>query len=231
MQIVQSSRPVTLIGGGPVGPGDLAEALALAPVLVAADSGAGVALDAGHMPQAVIGDLDSLRTAQRAQIPQDRLHWIREQDSTDFDKALRNIAAPLVLGIGFLGGRVDHQLAGFSTLMRNADRPCILLGAHEVVFHAPPALALNLARGDRVSLFPLAPVTGRSLGVEWPIDGLTLAPGGRIGTSNRATGPVQLEFDGPGMLVILERVALRAAMHALFPQSFWNVDASASRPC
>ena len=52
---------------------------------------------------------------------------------------------------------------------------------------------------------PLTPVTGRSQGLEWPIDGLDFAPGGRTGTSNRALGPVTLEIDGPDMLLILPR--------------------------
>ncbi|MEP3550075.1 MAG: hypothetical protein ABJN09_00090, partial [Marinomonas sp.] len=61
------------------------------------------------------------------------------------------------------------------------------------------------AAGDVVSLMPLAPVQGRSVGLEWPIDGLDFAPGGRIGTSNRALGPVKLEISGPDMLLILPR--------------------------
>ena len=51
---------VTLIGGGEVGPQALAAALALAPVVAAADSGADAALAHGLLPRAVIGDLDSL---------------------------------------------------------------------------------------------------------------------------------------------------------------------------
>jgi len=215
--IVHSSNPVTLVGGGLVGRDDLKQALALAPLLVAADGGAGVALKAGHDPVAVIGDFDSLDSADRARIAPERLFPIREQDSTDFDKALRNIAAPLVLAVGFLGARVDHQLAAFNTLIRHADRPCVLLGPGEVIFHAPPLLELDLSTGDVVSLFPMAPVTGRSRGLQWPIDGLELTPGGRIATSNRAEGALRLEMDSPGLLVIAPRRALDAVMRAIAP--------------
>jgi thiamine pyrophosphokinase len=215
--IVHSENPVTLIGGGPLGKDDLAEAMAHAPVLVAADGGAAAALKAGHDPVAVIGDLDSLSAADRARILPGRLFPIREQDSTDFDKALRNILAPLILGLGFVGGRVDHQLAVFNALTRHADRACVLLGPQEVIFHAPPLLELALAPDDVVSLFPMAPVGGRSRGLEWPIDGLALAPGGRIGTSNRALGALRLEMDTPGLLVIVPRTALGAVMRAIAP--------------
>ncbi|MCB1364173.1 MAG: thiamine diphosphokinase [Rhodobacteraceae bacterium] len=215
--IVQISQPVTLIGGGWLGRNDLRLALERAPYLVAADSGAARALAAGHVPKAVIGDFDSLAAGERARIPHGDLFAIREQDSTDFDKALRNIAAPVVLGVGFLGGRADHQLAAFNTLVRRADRPCVLLGPREVVFHAPARMQVALRPGDVVSLFPMRRVSGRSSGLQWPIDGLDLAPDGRIGTSNRALGPMTLETDGPGLLVMLPRRALDGAMRAIAP--------------
>ncbi len=213
--IISSKNGVTLIGGGEVGERDIELALSLAPLLVAADGGASHALAAGYVPTAVIGDFDSLAPADRAQLPENRLFRIREQDSTDFDKALRHVSAPLILSVGFLGARVDHQLAAFNTLARNAEKPCILIGKTEIVFHVPSRLSLDLDPGDIVSLFPLSRVTGRSTGLQWPIDGLPLAPDGRVGTSNRAKGPVQIDMDGPGLLAIVPRRALRQAVRAI----------------
>ncbi len=213
--IVETSSLVTLVGGGVLGPGDLDMALKRAPLLVAADGGAAQALAAGRVPEAVIGDFDSLDARTRAQIPEGRLFPIQEQDSTDFDKALRSIRAPLVLGVGLLGARIDHQLAAFSVLARQVGPPCVLLGPEEAVFHAPGAMQIDLAPGDVVSLFPMVPVTGRSEGLKWPIDGLSLSPAGRVGTSNRALGPVRLEVDEPGLLVIVPRRALDAAIAGL----------------
>ena len=194
---------------------DLALALAHAPVLVAADGGAVPALAAGHVPQAVIGDFDSIPEDAIARIPEDRLHRIAEQDSTDFDKALRSISAPLILAVGFLGERLDHQLAALNVLVRQASQPCMLIGRAEVVFHLPPAFEIDLVEGDPVSLFPMRPVEGRSHGLEWPIDGLHFAPGERVGTSNRALGPVRIDMAGPGMLVMLPRSAFDGAVSAL----------------
>lgn len=215
--LLHSEYPVTLIGGGAVGDGDLDTALARAPELIAADGGAGAALAAGYEPVAVIGDFDSLVPADRARIPTARLFPIAEQDSTDFDKAMHRIAAPLVLGVGFLGGRIDHQLAAFNTLTRFTNLPCILLGATELVFHVPPMLEIDLVDGDVVSLFPMAHMSGRSHGLHWPIDGLDFAPNGRVGTSNRAFGPVRIEMDGPGMLMIVPRARLDAAIRSMAP--------------
>lgn len=167
-----------------------------------------MALRQGLLPEAVIGDLDSISAAARAALSPDRLHLIAEQDTTDFEKCLTRIDAPLILGLGFGGPRLDHWLAVANALVRHPDLPCVILGGADIAFAAPPRISLPLAPGTRVSLFPLAPVTGRSVGLRWPIEGLHLAPDGRIGTSNEALGPVHLEFDAAGMLVILPRATL-----------------------
>lgn len=216
--LVQSRKGVTLIGGARVSAAALAAALRLAPVLVAADGGADRALRHGHVPVAAIGDFDSISAAARRRMPPDRLHRIEEQDSTDFDKALRSVAAPFVLGLGFSGRRMDHGLAVLNTLARRDDQRCVILGGADLIFAAPRELALDLPRGTRVSLFPLAPVQGESEGLVWPIGGIGFAPGGSIGTSNAAAGgPVRLRFDAAGMLVILPRVQLGAVLDGLLP--------------
>jgi thiamine pyrophosphokinase len=213
-EIVESETGVTLIAGGPVLKRDLRASLGLAPFLVAADGGADRALALGEAPQAVFGDMDSITPETHAHLGS-VLHPIAEQDSTDFDKALRHIRAPFVLGLGCLGGRVDHELAALTVLARRTDVPCLLIGREDVIFAAPPVLMIDLEAGDRFSLYPLARVTGRSTGLNWPIEGLALSPNGRVGTSNRALGPVTLEMDMPGMLVIVPRNRLELALAAL----------------
>ena len=218
--IVQSQEPVTLVGGGPLPPGDLSMALRLAPILVVADGGADAALAAGARPVAVIGDMDSLSEAA-ARAFAGRLHPVSEQATTDFDKALTRIDAPLVIALGFAGGRLDHELAALHSLVLRADRPCILLGPSTLAFHAPPDLSLPLEPGSLVSLFPFAPVGVASEGLLWPTDGLAFAPDSRIGTSNEARGPVRLRPARPGMLVILPRAALPLAVAALAAAPRW----------
>lgn len=216
--LVVSTLGVTLVGGAPVTARGLGAALRLAPCLVAADGGADRALAAGLMPQAVIGDFDSISPAAQAAVPPDRLHPIAEQETTDFDKALRSVAAPFVLALGFAGARIDHGLAVFNTLVRHPDRRCLVMSAQDVVFLCPPEITLRLRPGDRLSLFPMGPVTGRSSGLRWPIEGLHFAPDGRIGTSNCVSDPVvRLSFDAGLMLVILPRARLKAALVGLVP--------------
>ena len=214
--IVQTLENVTLVGAGPVKAGNFTDALALAPYLIAVDGGTEIARKYGEQVKCVIGDLDSAASDSLAPLPKADIHRIDEQETTDFDKALRSVQSPLIIGVGFTGGRIDHQLAAYSALVRHADRPCILLGKREIVFHVPTRLDLPLPRGSRFSLHPMRGVSGRSSGLEYPIDGINFAPGGMLGTSNRVTGErVRLEMDGPGMLAIAPREALAAVANAL----------------
>ena len=214
--IVQSTAGVTLVGGGPVPARDLKAALARAPLAVAADSGADRLLAAGILPQAVIGDFDSISAAARATLPAARLHPMEDQDSTDFEKALAAIGAPFVLAVGFSGARMDHGLAVMNALVRLQDRPCIVIGPKDIAFAAPPRLSIRLRPGDAFSLFPLAPVRGESQGLHWPLDGIAFAPDGMIATmpgperSSRTSGAVT-RFE----VAILPRSRLDQAIQAI----------------
>ena len=212
---VQSQGGVTLIGGAKPSAETLEEALKFAPMLVAADGGADCALALGHRPDAVIGDFDSVSKQARAALSGATFIEIAEQETTDFEKCLRCIDAPLVIAAGFAEARVDHTLAVFSVLARRVGPPCVVLTETDAIFAPPSRISLDLDPGSRLSLFPMANVTGRSEGLEWPIDGLKLSPMGRVGTSNRVTGPVRLAFDAPGMLVITPRAALPRCLDAL----------------
>lgn len=213
MAIVQCIDAITLLGGGSLGEGDLALALARAPILVAADGGARHAAAVGQTPQAVIGDMDSIGAAAARYA--DRLHEIVEQDSTDFDKALRNIDAPLVLAVGFTGGRLDHELAAFHVLAARPDRRCLLIGAESLVFLCPPEIGLDLVPGTPFSLFPMGVVGCASVGLRWATDGIRFSPAGRVGTSNEVTGRVVLRPSAPLMLAIAPRAALDAVIAGL----------------
>lgn len=217
---IRPGGPVTLVGGGELDAAMLAEARAHAPALIAADGGADRLAALGVAPgevRAVIGDLDSLA---------DRADWeargvpvlhLAEQDTTDFEKCLYATDAPLYVAAGFTGRRVDHMLAVFHALLRHPEKRVVVLGPEEAMALAPARLALDLAPGARVSVWPLRPVRGTaSAGLRWPIGGLAFAAGEAIGTSNEAIAArVEMEFDGPGALVMVERRFLGALIAAL----------------
>ena len=217
--IVSSSKAVTLIGGGDARVSQLKEVLDIAPVCVAADSGAELARRANIPLRAVIGDMDSISADTLSQIPQDRQIIISEQETTDFDKALRHINAPLIVGLGFLGGRIDHQLHALHVLALYAHRPCILVAQTEIVLIAPPEITVPTEPGDVVSIFPLGPVTGCSKGLEWPIEGLAFDTLSKVGTSNRATGPLTLEMSAPNAVLMLPRRLIQPVAQALVSEA------------
>ncbi|MEM8842990.1 MAG: thiamine diphosphokinase [Pseudomonadota bacterium] len=167
------------------------------------------------VPDWVIGDFDSLPHSARQQIPASRRIEIAEQDTTDFEKCLTSVNAPLILAVGFTGARIDHQLAVFNALVRHPDRNCIVVGPEDVIFAAPTSLMLDCPPAMRVSLFALREMRAMSTGLRWPIDEVRFAGDGELGTSNEAMGPVVLEVDGPGMLVLLPRSALDLVIDAL----------------
>ncbi|MGX0976935.1 thiamine pyrophosphokinase [Roseovarius sp. MBR-51] len=228
--IVRESEPVILIGGAAVPEGLVNHALTLAQIVIAADSGADTALEHGIMPRAVIGDFDSISHSARANIPDGSQYPDRDQNTTDFEKCLAAISAPLILGLGFCGDRLDHQLAVCNALTRHSWQRCILLGSSDLMFLCPPSLSLPLPAGCRISLFPMAAVEGVSEGLHWPINGLNLAPDGRVGTSNTALGPVHLAVTAPKMLVILPLEMLEIAAPVLTETTARWPDPIMSRP-
>jgi len=151
---------VTLLGGGPLNFADLFAARAIAPCLVAADGGAQHAKTANLALDRIIGDMDSLGDSSHWQATGTKITHLPEQDSTDFEKCLYTLSADLIIGLGFLGGRLDHELAALSALAAYPARAVILIGPEDLVFLAPLTLALDLEPGARVSFFPLGPVTG-----------------------------------------------------------------------
>lgn len=208
------SGGVTLLGASPERSA-LDLALALAPALVCADGG-GDAAPAGRIPDAIIGDLDSLMDVEGwAARLGPRLIRVEEQETTDLEKCLARVSAPFFLGCGFLGGRVDHELAALHALIADP-RPIVLLGREDAVFSAGVSLSLDAGAGERISILPMRRVVaGPGAGLKWPVEGMVFESGSRIGSSNLSTGPVRLRFDRPGALVILPRRLLDAALAGL----------------
>jgi thiamine pyrophosphokinase len=210
---------VTLVGASALDRSMVEAAQRLAPVLIAADGGADRLAEMRLTPRAVIGDMDSIADPDRWRAGPASFVHLAEQDTTDFEKCLYATEAPAYLAVGFAGGRVDHTLAVFHTLLRYPEKPIVLIGAHEVSALVPPGVTLRLAvtPGARVSIYPLLPVTAtHSRGLDWPVDGLALAAGQAIGTSNTANQPViEIAFGSPGALLILERDALGALLGAI----------------
>lgn len=208
--IIEFNGLLVIVGGGSVNLGVLHELNDSGGRLVGADGGADVIADAGLKPEAIIGDFDSLRD-RTAWLGRTRLVHIAEQETTDFEKALYSTRAPVTVALGMTGRRFDHSLAALDAVTRHASgRRIILVDEDDVALALTGSFAFAVEAGERVSVHPLVPVTFRhSKGLRYPLDGLTLAPGVRTGTSNLAlSGPFSIEpvtAKGEPYLVILDR--------------------------
>ena len=92
---------------------------------VAADGGANMLLKSKYVPDAVVGDFDSLEPKTRKQMPNSKFLHIPEQDTNDADKAVRHC---LKLGfkeihlLGADGGRQDQFLSGLEILFKYSEQ-------------------------------------------------------------------------------------------------------------
>jgi len=205
-----------LLGGGPLGRELLADVLKLSPVIFAADGGAHHVAETGHRIDTIIGDLDSLTNLEVWRESGTKIAHVAEQDSTDFEKCVKRITHSPLICLGFLGGRLDHELAVLNILATYPHKAIVLVGEQDVVVHCPAEIALDLPLGSRLSLFPLGPVRGvKSEGLRWSVAGLNFAPMGQIGTSNEVTGPVRIGVDQPGMLLMAPNEQWREVLRAL----------------
>ena len=213
--IVERSEPVTLVGGAQLGPDDLSITTALAPTVVAADSGADHLLANDIAPTAIFGDLDSISDAARAKYA-DVLHQIDEQDTTDLSKALRHIQAPVVLGVGFIGNRIDHTFAALHSALTHIDRPIVFLGSDDVIFVLKDCDAfLVVPTYTPLAVLPLIESTVSSEGLKWELDQMVLSMAELISSSNQtANASVRISVEG-AVAVTLPRDQLKAAIDAV----------------
>jgi thiamine pyrophosphokinase len=214
---LQWDRPVLLIGASPDLDPDMVSGIDPHWPLIAVDGGLDTAHAAGLRPSLVLGDMDSVR-----RVPDDvPALQLDGQDDTDLEKALQRISAPLIIGFGFLDGRLDHVLASMHAITRlQRDIPLILVGRRDVLLRPVGDVALSLVPGTRFSVWPLGKQHfAGSSGLQWPLDELTMTQGGTIGTSNRvASASVTINAgDGEGYAVILPVAAYDAVLQSVLP--------------
>ena len=211
--------PMAIVGGGAVDPALLVELARRGVALVGADGGGDAIGDAGLVPAAIIGDLDSLRDRAGWEARTRVIH-MPDQITTDFQKAIRATSAPVALALGMTGKRLDHTLAALSAVLQYAPvRKLLLVDEVDVALAVVGSIGFEAGRRERVSIHPLLPIRfSHSTGLFYPMDGLTLEPGGLIGTSNEGTGgPVEIvpDCDGTPWLLILDKERLWDLMKAV----------------
>lgn len=191
-------RIVFILAGGPVSDLEfLRERItSVQPVaILCADGGAYHAYRLGVIPEAIIGDMDSLDD-EKARFFSGRgcrlLRHSPDKDETDTELALAEALGmnpDAVWIFGAMGRRLDHTLANLSLLACEAARgvDVRLVDPFCEVFLVRGMWILEGEPGQTVSVFPLGDAAeGITLeGFEYPLDGATMKPGKPYGVSNR----------------------------------------------
>jgi thiamine pyrophosphokinase len=165
-------RALIVANGEPPSPTLWSEVRAEVGLVVAADGGADLALARGIVPDAVVGDLDSVSADARRRIPGGHFHRDSDPHRTDLQKAITfaiGRGATDVAVIAWGGSRADHALANLSvlTLFRGEasirlvdDRFEVTLVDGRTEIQAPP--------GTVVSLVAIGRCEGvRTTGLRW----------------------------------------------------------------
>eukprot|EP00798_Chlamydomonas_sp_ICE-L_P013434 gene13434-19290_t len=159
---------------------------------------------AEHLPNLILGDLDSVRqdvrdfyTSQGVEVI-DQSH---DQDSTDLVKCIQylethhlpNLGASIrhhIIVVGALGGRLDHTLSNLNALYQHSHLNITMWGEGNLVrlVRGPGRTVITPHRGlegPQCGLVPLGPpVIATCTGLKWNMDKLQLAVGGLLSTSN-----------------------------------------------
>ncbi len=187
----------TILGGGEE-PGDecLAYWVDMADFFFAADWSASTFERLPRRPDAIIGDMDSMKGQLIGEHDPPFLH-IEDQQTTDVEKCLLHaleVGCTEAVLLGATGKRVDHTLYNLSLVEGFADRIRICVANNHcttVRIGAGQRVSLELPMGTTFSLAPLATpaLLGGVTGARWPLSDEVLTYGGDLSISNEVVVP------------------------------------------
>lgn len=187
-------------------------------VVVAADAGLAHARVLGVTPDLLVGDLDSVSSADLAAFPAlPRETYPVDKDYLDLelalDAALKRDAVELRI-VGAFGGRFDHSLAALlvaANYARAGAELSLFGGSHEAhILVGSSTLDLELSDVKAVSLLSLSDTSlVSSSGLAFELQDTTLPFGRGLGVSNRTTASeVSITVEDGTLAVIIEHRAV-----------------------
>ena len=207
-------RAAIFLNGSADSPGLIRHVAGRADLIVAADGGARYALEAGVIPDLVVGDMDSLgedfarkierlgASLERYPVRKDKMDGhlavlaARERGATAVDLLC---AAGGGLGALFATAHIllaAERIGLHSTLVADRGRMFVVEAGSRTVQGAPQ---------DSISVFPLSgPATDVTLeGMEYPLENASLAPGDTLGFHNELVGTEARVSVGQGALLVV----------------------------
>jgi thiamine pyrophosphokinase len=163
-----------IVAGGeyPTAPQPL-ETLQSAPFVVCCDGAADRYIATGGVPDAIVGDGDSISAANREKFAH-LLHIISEQESNDQTKAVRFLmerGKRRIAIVGATGRREDHTIGNISLLIEYARAGCDVRSFtdHGVFIPCNGTTTHKCRKGQQVSIFSITAKDLSAKGLLYPI--------------------------------------------------------------
>jgi thiamine pyrophosphokinase len=175
--------------------------------IICSDGAADSLVKAGFIPDAIIGDMDSLSAELRARFS-DRIFPDSDQETNDLTKSVkwcveRELRDLVILGA--TGKREDHTIGNISLLAEYIKVAEVIIVTDTGIFiPAVESIEISSFPGQQVSLFSIDPLTEiTSFGLRYPLLHTKLR-NWWCGTLNEATGETfRLEFTGGPVIVYM----------------------------
>ncbi len=176
--------------------------------IICCDGSAEQLLKAGMVPDAIVGDLDTL-PAGIAERFSDRIYRSKEQETNDLTKAVNWCAGKGykdIVILGATGKREDHTIGNISLLAEYVKETSVIIVTDTGIFIPfKESSSVSTLPGQQVSVFSVDPGTEiTSEGLKYPLKDLRLT-NWWVATLNEAVGKnVSLIFTGGPVIVYLK---------------------------
>ena len=198
----QTFDAVLLAGGDYPSAKEALQILHSAPYVVCCDGAADRYIATGRIPDAIVGDGDSISTANRERYS-DLLHIISEQESNDQTKAVRFLmerGMRRIAIVGATGRREDHTIGNVSLLIEyaRAGAEVCSFTDHGIFIPCNGDTTLPCRKGQQLSIFSITAKNLSAKGLLYPIYDFT---NWWQGTLNECTGEsVTIHAEGEYLL-------------------------------
>ena len=185
----QTFDAVLLAGGDYPSAKEALQILHSAPYVVCCDGAADRYIATGRIPDAIVGDGDSISEENREKYAH-LLHIIGEQESNDQTKAVRYCMEHdkrRIAIVGATGRREDHTIGNISLLIEYARKGCDVCSFtdHGMFIPCNGDTTLPCRKGQQVSIFAITAKELQAQGLLYPIYDFT---NWWQGTLNECTG-------------------------------------------
>lgn len=177
-------------------------------VIVCCDGSVESLVNAGYIPDAIVGDMDSISPELKSRFD-DRIFIDKNQDTNDLTKAVTwcsEMGYKDIVIVGATGKREDHTIGNISLLTEYAEKVNVILVTDTGILR--PFLKsseISSFPGQQVSIFSIDPETEiTSHGLRYPLS-RTKLKNWWVATLNEATGDsFSLEFSKGRVIVYLK---------------------------